>query len=127
MHVPRQEEWRGFLWGIPMLLVFAGLLSMEEIIQRVSSVLKTLFLEIGNSSYSLYLVHPFLLSGIAMCLKHFKMASNPYLFTFALLIPTIVAGHLAYLFIERPLTALAKKVFLPSRPAMRTDAQTTNY
>ena len=118
-HVPHQEEWRGYLWGIPMLFVFAGLLGLEDMIRRVSSVVRTLFLEIGNSSYSLYLVHPFVLSGTAMCLKHFKMASDPIFFTFALLIPTVVAGHLAYLYIEKPLTAVAKKIFSSPRPAFR--------
>jgi len=117
-HIPRQEEWRGFLWGIPMSMIFAGLLGLEETIRRVISSVKTLFLEIGNSSYSLYLVHPFVLSGAARGLQHFNRSSNPYLFTAVLLILTLIAGHLAYLYIEKPLTAFAKKVFLPSRPAL---------
>lgn len=116
--VPRQEEWRGFLWGIPMTLIFAGLLGLEGVIRRFSSFVKTLFLEIGNSSYSLYLVHPFVLSGAARSLQYVNKASNPWLFTAVLLILTVIAGHLAYLYIEKPLTAVAKKVFLPSRPVV---------
>jgi len=116
--------WRGFCWGIPMLLLFAGLLSLEGPIRRSSSAVKTIFLGIGDSSYSLYLIHPFALSGIARCLKHFNAVSNPKLFVVALLIPTIVAGHLAYLYIERPLTAFVKKVFTPSRPRPETSKLT---
>jgi len=125
-HIPHQEEWRGFLWGIPMLFIFAGLLGLEDPIRRASSGLKTLFLGVGDSSYSLYLIHPFVLSGLARLLQHFNAASNLYLFTAMLLIPTVIAGHLAYLYIERPLTAFAKKVFAPSRRELRTDASSAD-
>jgi len=118
-HIPRPEEWRGFLWGIPMLFVFVGLLSLEETIRRTSSYLKTIFLGMGNSSYSLYLIHPFVLSGLARLLQHFNATSSHLLFIVALLIPTVVAGHLAYLYIEKPLTALAKR-FPVARTAKRS-------
>lgn len=108
--VPDQEKWRGFFWGIPMLSIFIGLLSLEHLIQRSRSVVRDLLLEIGNSSYSLYLVHPFVLSGTAMGLKHFGMASNPWLFAIILLTLSVVIGHLVYLYIERPLTSLIKRV-----------------
>ena len=106
--VPDQEKWRGFFWGIPMLSIFIGLLSLEHLIQRSKSAIRNLFLEIGNSSYSLYLIHPFVLSGTAMGLKYFGMASNPWLFAFILLTLSVAMGHLVYLYIERPLTTLVK-------------------
>ncbi len=106
--VPDQEKWRGFYWGIPMLSMFIGLLSLEHLIQRSRSAVRNLLLEIGNSSYSLYLVHPFVLSGTAMGLKHFGMASNPWLFAIILLTLSVVIGHLVYLYVERPLTSFVK-------------------
>lgn len=99
----------GIFWGVTMLLIFIGLLSFEDRIQRASSVIKTLFLEIGNSSYSLYLVHPFTLSGTAIALQHIGMASNPWLFTVLLLSISITIGHLVYLYVERPLIALLRR------------------
>ncbi len=92
-----------------MLFIFIGLLSLEDLIQRSSFLAKNLLLEIGNSSYSLYLIHPFVLSGTAMCLKRFGMASNPYLFAIILLMFSVAIGHLVYLYVERPLTSLMKK------------------
>jgi len=120
-HVAQPQVWRGFCWGIPMLFLFAGLLSMEGPIRRASSNIKSLFLGIGNSSYSLYLIHPFALSGLARLLKHFDAVSNPMLFVVALLIPTLILGHLAWLYIERPLTASVKKLRVSKAPAGKID------
>ena len=107
--MPVQDEWRGLTWGIPMLLIFVGLLSFEEFIQRSNSVIRNLFLEIGNSSYSLYLIHPFTLSGTAMCLRALNMTSNPYFFATILFVVSVSLGHLVYLYVERPLIALMKR------------------
>lgn len=104
------QKWQGLLWGITILLIFIGLLSLEGLMRRSSFLIKTLLLEIGNSSYSLYLIHPFTLSGTAICLKHFGMASNPYLFSIILLTISVVTGHLVYLYVERPLIAFVKKI-----------------
>ena len=118
--IPDQEKWRGFFWGIPMLSIFIGLLSLEHLIQRSKSVVRDLLLEIGNSSYSLYLVHPFVLSGTAMCLKHFRMSSNPWLFAIVLLTLSVAIGHLVYLYVERPLTSLVKNsALIFTRPKLR--------
>src|SRR6185295_17963511 len=116
--MPVQNEWRGVTWGVPMLFIFLGFLSLEEFIQRSVSVVKNLFLEIGNSSYSLYLIHPFTLSGTARCLKRLKMVSDPYLFAAILLIVSVVIGYLVYFYIERPLISLLKK-----KPALQSIPQ----
>ena len=108
--IPDQEKGRGFFWAIPMLSIFIGLLSLEDHIRQSTSVVRNLLLQIGNSSYSLYLIHPFVLSGTAMCLKHFRMTSNPYLFTVCLLTLSVAIGHLVYLYVERPLISLVKRI-----------------
>ncbi|HEX6426731.1 MAG TPA: acyltransferase [Niastella sp.] len=107
--IPYQEQNRGWLWGIPMLLVFTGFLCLEGFIKGSTSIVKRLFLEAGNSSYSLYLFHPFTLSATAICLEHLNMTSNPYLFAVILFIVTVVAGYLVYLYVEKPLVAVSKK------------------
>lgn len=106
---PDQEIWRGFYWGVPMLFIFIGFLSMEPMLQKSGSFFKSVLLGIGDSSYSLYLMHPFVLSGSAMLLKRLGMASNPWLFTLILLVSAVVIGHLVYLYIERPITRLLKR------------------
>ena len=107
--IPDSDKWRGFVWGIKMLCIFMGLLSLEDIIQRSSFLFKNLLLEMGDSSYSLYLIHPFVLSGTAMCLKRLGLTSNPYVFTGILLVFSIAVGYLVYLYVERPLTSLIKR------------------
>jgi len=114
-NVPNQEEGRGWLWGIPMLLVFTGFLCLEGFIKGSTGMLKKLLLQAGNSSYSLYLFHPFTLSATAIFLKWLHMDSNAYLFTAVLFTVTVVAGYLVYLYVERPLVAVSKKLFAKKR------------
>jgi len=109
-NVPNQEAGRGWLWGIPMLLVFTGFLSLEGFIKGSTSRLKRLALEAGNSSYSLYLFHPFTLSATAICLRWLQMDSNPYLFVAVLFTVTVLAGYLVYLYVERPLVTVSKNL-----------------
>ena len=117
--IPYSEKWRGVVWGIKVLPIFVGLLSLEGLIQRSSALIKRLLLEIGNSSYSLYLIHPFTLSGTALCLRRLGMASNPWLFTVILLVISVIIAHLVYLYVERPLTSLAKRRYGVSKTAGR--------
>jgi exopolysaccharide production protein ExoZ len=116
LRIPNQEQGRGWLWGLPMLLVFTGFLCMEGFIKGSTSSLKKLFLEAGNSSYSLYLFHPFTLSGTAICLKWLHMTSNPYLFAVILFSVSVIAGYIIYLYVERPLVAVSKKFLSKSHP-----------
>jgi exopolysaccharide production protein ExoZ len=110
--LPVQDKGRSMFWGIPMLLFFIGLLSLEGFINRRTGVLKNLLLQIGNASYSLYLFHPFALSGTAMVLKRLNMASNPWLFTIILLISAVTLSYFIYLYIERPLTFFVKRTLV---------------
>jgi peptidoglycan/LPS O-acetylase OafA/YrhL len=107
--IPNQEMNRGWLWGLPMLLVFAGFLCLEGFIKGSASGLKKSLLALGNSSYSLYLFHPFTLSAAAIVLKRMHMDANPYLFAAVLFIVTVMAGYLVYLYVERPLMRVSKK------------------
>ncbi len=118
--IPDTEKWRGLVWGIKMLLIFAGLLSLEDPIRRSTFLFKGLLLAIGDSSYSLYLIHPFVLSGTAICLRHFGMASNPWLFTIILILFSVAAGYFVYLYVERPLTSLLRRNALAKNKTMES-------
>jgi peptidoglycan/LPS O-acetylase OafA/YrhL len=110
--LPDQDKGRSLFWGVPMLLLFIGILSLEGFIQRSTSAMKKLLLQIGDSSYSLYLFHPFALSGTAMCLKRLHMTSNPWVFAVILLVSAVAIGYLVYWFIEKPLTSFVKRKLL---------------
>ncbi|ERH67118.1 hypothetical protein N172_01875 [Pantoea dispersa EGD-AAK13] len=94
--------------GLPMFLIFLGSLSLEPWFAAGKGQLVRAFEHIGNSSYSLYLIHPFILSPVALVLKKVGLLS-PGLFTVALLTGSVMSGLLTYRFIEMPLGRLTKK------------------
>jgi exopolysaccharide production protein ExoZ len=59
-------QWRAIYFGIPSTLLLMGLLGLEPMLRR--RPLRPLH-RIGDISYSLYLCHPFALSGVAIGLR----------------------------------------------------------
>lgn len=108
--IPGMETQRVVYWGLPMLLFFTGLISMEPYIQHSHTAVVQLLAHIGDASYSLYLFHPFLLGGTAMLLKGCNAANDPLLFASVLIIVAVGMGYLIYWFVEKPLTALVKRL-----------------
>lgn len=103
---------RSIVYGIPMFLVFIGFVSLESFFSQADNVAVSLFEHLGNSSYSLYLVHPFVLAPMAIILKKLHI-SNSYIFSFSLLLGSVVCGYLTYLYLEKPLIKLVRnyKIF----------------
>lgn len=95
--------------GIPMFLIFLGLISLENWFVNNDGRFVRLFEQLGNCSYSLYLVHPFVLSPLAMILKKMNML-NSVLFPVLLVVGSIAAGLLTYNFLEKPLTKIIKGI-----------------
>lgn len=95
--------------GIPMLLCFISLLSLEHEISKHKEV-KTIKLIrlIGDASYSLYLSHAFVLSAMAIITS--RIFSSPLLFVSSLLISAVVASLLCYWFVEKRMTIALKKL-----------------
>ncbi|MDQ1215014.1 acyltransferase family protein [Pantoea anthophila] len=94
--------------GLPMFLIFLGALSLEQWFATSKGCLVRVFEQLGNSSYSLYLIHPFILSPAALVLKNLGLLSSG-LFTEVLLSASIISGLLTYHFIEKPLARLTQK------------------
>jgi len=106
-------------FGLPMLLIMGGALGLEkELQQRPVNFLKSL----GDSSYAMYLIHPFALAGGAMVLGKLGLSHvlGGWLFVSVLLVGSVVAGYLLYQFVEKPMTR-----FLHKRP-VATDLKQQN-
>ncbi|WP_190303200.1 MULTISPECIES: acyltransferase family protein [Methylomonas] len=93
---------RVICWGLPGGILLLGALSLEHAGIKVPK----LFTAIGDSSYSLYLVHPFLVPAMGkvwMALHLHERLAPAVLFIVAF-ICSITAGHMLYLVIEKPIT-----------------------
>jgi len=91
--------------GLPMFLIFLGSLTLEPWFATSKGWLVRAFEQVGNSSYSLYLIHPFILSPVALILKRMGFLS-PGVFTAVLLSGSVICGLFIYRFIELPLARL---------------------
>lgn len=64
----------------------------------------------GDSSYTLYLSHPFTLGAVKIIwLKLDPTASAPWAYVWAATLICVIAGYFLYLWIERPMLALWKR------------------
>ncbi|URQ59263.1 acyltransferase [Pantoea alhagi] len=95
--------------GVPMLLLFTGIVGLEPIISKIAFPGKKSAILLGNASYSLYLIHPFTLSPCALILHKFQLVQNQMLFVSLLLFVAVLAGIAAWLFIEQPVNAFFKQ------------------
>jgi peptidoglycan/LPS O-acetylase OafA/YrhL len=90
-------------------LIVAACLSLP----RVRIVwLNNLLLKLGDSSYSLYLVHPILAPAICVGLVAVGFRS-PYWVMGAAFVACVIAGHFIYRFVENPLNDRARNYLGP--------------
>lgn len=89
---------RAIYYGIPALLFCSSFLFLENSLQRF----KKIILPLGDSSYSLYLIHPFILVANAIIFKKFYSQSIFYdiLFISSMLVSSIIFGIITYKYIE---------------------------
>lgn len=87
--------------GLPSVALLWGALSLERAQWRTPNLL----VQLGDSSYSLYLVHPFVVAAFGKLWAKLALAASvPVAIPFALaLVAALAAGHLAWWWIERPL------------------------
>ena len=65
--------------------------------------------KIGDASYSLYLVHPFVLVPCAIILTKIGLSAYGYAFALLLGIGSILGGIGCYEFLEKPIGSVARK------------------
>ena len=93
---------RGLVWGVPAVAVVAGLLSLEH---RWGRHVPRWALRLGDASYSIYLVHTFVLPAVGLLLVHLRHSWR-YEVTTLIAVSVVLsslAGVLAYEGIERPI------------------------
>lgn len=108
------SEIRVIDFGLPMACAMAGLLCLESSLrQQPIQWLKML----GDSSYAMYLTHPFILAGGAMIFSklHLHTALSGFAFTGLLLAISIIAGYLVYEWLEKPIGRKISSMMSPDK------------
>lgn len=106
--ITNMELGRSLIYGLPMLLIFYGSIGLERYFSNTKSFFIRIFEHLGNTSYSLYLVHPFALSPLTIMFKKINL-QNSYLFSSILLVGSLIIGSLTYIILEKPITNLIKR------------------
>jgi exopolysaccharide production protein ExoZ len=65
---------RAVFWGIPGIVIVAGVVGLESYIRRLPNRLALL---IGDASYSLYLTHTFILPALGLVAFRFHLSGSP--------------------------------------------------
>ena len=96
---------RVVLFGIPAALLVAGFLQCESILVRLP-LAPLVFL--GDASYSIYLVHPYVTSVAEKVLKHIHLFPNGAAWMLFVCVASIFAGGVVYYLVEAPLLNLLR-------------------
>jgi len=99
------ELWRPLLWGVPATMIVGGALTLEA---RGAVAPSKPLLALGAASYSIYLFHPMAVAAVAHALGE----RRGWLFIPLALAAAVAAGLAARLAVEKPATALCRR--LPS-------------
>ena len=102
-NVVQHGQWQKVIfWGLPCGALLLGAVSLEHAGLRIPRLLVAL----GNSSYSLYLVHPFLIPALGKTWWAFHLGNtlSPFVLFISGFCIAILAGHASYLAIEKPIT-----------------------
>ena len=96
--------------GISAFLICFGIVSLEYFWKKREYTLLT---KMGSASYSIYLLHPFVLVGVVMINKKFQniIPQNEYLLILIMLFASLLSGYLSYLYIENSLIKWTKQLF----------------
>ncbi len=103
-----------FNYLIPVIFFFMGMRGLEDTVfarQPQNKVFRVLG-KIGDSSYSLYLFHPFALVLSSIALNRVGITEYGYLFVGLLVFVSIATGWLVYTYVELQLNKMLKRKFV---------------
>lgn len=98
------QVYRWWCLGIPASMIVAALAFSRQLEDRG---LAKLFHRLGDASYALYLVHPFIIIGSAVAWKKLHIPSVGGFVLFALIL-SVSCAWFVHLFVEKPLLAILK-------------------
>ncbi len=92
---------RVIIWGIPSSMIIFGLIYAKQCDQRLLKYL-------GDASYSIYLVHAFLISAFYKLITLLSISCDYDILALICLTLTVTFGSAIYSFVEKPLTGLIR-------------------
>lgn len=104
MHLPRFIH-----YGLPCMFIFIGLLGAEGAISSRPQLKRVSHL-LGDSSYSLYLSHPFSLVIAAIILSKLGLHQYGEVFIVVLTLFAVICGYMCFIICEKTLNKLVKKL-----------------
>jgi exopolysaccharide production protein ExoZ len=93
---------RAILLGVPSAALVVASLSFNDL--DYSGLIGRWLVKLGDSSYALYIMHPFALRGLAVIAGLALTKISPWFFIAACLVAACVMAHFVYLWFERPVT-----------------------
>ena len=115
---------RLFPWGVGSAAIVLGTIWLERVIEGRRWARPLAFL--GDASYSIYLSHTFVVPACVIALKKLGVADTMAVFTITSL-AVMAAGSLSYLWLEKPLIVVAKRLlFRPARAVYPHAANTAS-
>ena len=98
-------------YGVPSLALFIAVRSLEgRTIRFDRSLAGKVAGALGDSSYSMYLVHPFFLVAASTVLTQTGLASHGWLLIAVLFIGSMVTGWYCYAWLEKPMTQVVARM-----------------
>ena len=98
-------------YGLPAFVFFLGMLQMEIFFKvNHSNIMFKSLKKIGDSSYSLYLFHPFSLVLFSLVFSYLGLNDYGVAFVSMLVLTSIITGHFCYLFLELNLAKVVRKL-----------------
>jgi exopolysaccharide production protein ExoZ len=114
---PIPSEWmmRVLYWGLPAAIILLAAISLERAGLRVPRFLTAL----GESSYSLYLFHIFLVVAFAKMWSYAHLTETlpVYLLGLGSFVGALGISHMIYLHVEKPLTQWLRSLSALQRPS----------
>jgi exopolysaccharide production protein ExoZ len=109
---------RVLVWGVPSAALVWGAVACERVGYWPKAALVRI---VGDASYSIYLLHTFIVSLLA---KSATLAAAPYLFVASSLVASAIVGWGSFHFLERPLMALSSRLRTQKKPAPASASST---
>ncbi|OME10013.1 hypothetical protein BSK47_31440 [Paenibacillus odorifer] len=101
--------YRVFAFGIPSALFMLGFINIENN-RKIATT--ALIKRIGDSSYSLYLIHSFVLTGFGVLIapRLYNFGVPVFLIVAVTMVAAIIGGFACYYLFEKPVTKKLKKL-----------------